>query len=213
VRDRAEFMRRMMEGAPERVMPATHSRESHVPAYIVGEMAHRAIQQWRLPTPANLPTVNLERILQGYAHARGITDPANLHTAVRQALTLLQKFVASDLYRLMEGAVVRYTEVPFVAQWEGRTLHGSLDALCRAADGHWFIVDFKTDRLRGADARAHTLQEYALQLALYQLAVAARLGDVPVCVHYLREGITLTLHRADLADALVLARAAIEASS
>jgi len=213
VRDRAEFMRRMMEGAPERVMPATHSRESHVPAYIVGEMAHRAIQQWRLPTPANISTANLERILQGYAQARGITDPDDLRAAVRQALGLLHKFVTSDLYRAMAEAVVRYTEVPFVAQWEGRTLHGSLDALCRAADGHWFIVDFKTDRLRGADARAHTLQEYALQLALYQLAVAARLGDVPVCVHYLREGITLTLHRADLADALVLARAAIEASS
>lgn len=208
VRGRVEFERRVLEGAPERVMPVTRSTEStHAPAYVVGEIAHRAIQRWRFPDT----TPNLETILEGYAQERGLTDLQEIRDAVREATGLLHKFMRSNLYREMEQAVVRRHEVPFVVQWEGRMVHGALDSMCQSANGHWFIVDFKTDRFRekGTDAKEYALKEYGVQLALYQYAVATQFSDVPVRVHYIREGETVSLTQADLADAQKRAVAAL----
>ncbi len=208
VSDPSEFERHVLEGAPDRVMSVTRaSQTTHAPAYVVGVIAHRAIQRWRLPDK----TPNLESILQGYAQERGLTDPEETRDAVREATGLLHKFVRSELYLEMERAVVRRQEVPFVVQWEGRTVHGALDALCQSADGRWSIVDFKTDRIRekGIDIRAYTLDHYGVHLALYQHAVPMEFGDVPVRVHYIREGVTVLLTRVDLVDSIGIASAAL----
>jgi len=202
-RDRAEFERHVLAGAPERVasvLPRAPSQQ--VPAYIIGEMAHRAIQRWRLPNT----TPNLEAVLEGYAGERGLMDASEIRAAVRAAIALLHRFVQSDLYREMDSAIVRQHEVPFVVQWKGRIVHGALDALYQSAQGEWFVADFKTDRLRDAEAHAYTLREYGVQLALYQYAVTTQLGDVVMRVHYIREGVTLALTRTDLASPLAHAQ-------
>ncbi|MBI5034298.1 MAG: UvrD-helicase domain-containing protein [Chloroflexi bacterium] len=200
-----DFERRVLEGAPDRIKHVTPSKSGHSPAYIIGEMAHRAIQQWRFAGPT------LERILRGYAEEQGLADAGEIDAAVHEAKRLLHSFADSDLYREMERAAIRRTEVPLVAQWEGRILHGALDALCQSVNGQWFIVDFKTDRYHheNVDSKTYTLQRYGVQLALYQFAVAPRFGDVSVCVHYIREKETLVLNSADLADALTQARQAV----
>lgn len=211
IENRSEFERRVLEGAPDRITPVTRSKSTHAPAFIIGEMAHRAIQQWRFP--GKKP--NIKGILSGYAEEQGLTDAQQMRVAVGDAHRLLERFVQSDLYREMEQALVRRSEVPFTVQWEGRVIHGALDALCQSADGQWFIVDFKTDRFRQKieDARAYTLQKYGVQIGLYQHAVVPRYGEVPVRVHYIREEQTIILNRSDLVDALERARRAVSCNS
>lgn len=209
-RDRAEFEQRFLEGAPERILPVTRSTTSaHAPAYIVGEMAHRAIQRWRFPE--NTP--NLDALLGGYAEERGLTDVRARNAAAREARGLLEKFARSGLYRAMAEARARRQEVPFLMAWQGRLIHGTVDALFQTTDGKWYIADFKTDRLRDKQlsARAYTLENYGVQIALYERAVAAELGeDVCVRVHYIREEETLELTHTDLNSALESARIVLD---
>ena len=211
VENRSEFARRVLEGAPDRIMPVTRTKSTHTPAFIIGEMAHRAIQQWRFPGQ----NPNIEKILKGYAEEQGLTDATEIRAAIREAYRLLDNFVHTDLYHEMEQAWVRRSEVPFVVQWEGHIIHGALDALCQSANGLWFIVDFKTDRFRpkSVDARSYTLQKYGVQLALYQHAVAQRYGDISVRVHYIREAETIILNRSDLDDTLEQAQQAVSQTS
>ena len=185
VNRRAEFEQRVLEGAPERVIPVRRGGKSaRAPAYIVGEIAHRALQRWRFPH--NTP--QLDTILERYARERGLSDENEIHDAVRQARGILARFARSELFQEMTNAPARYHELPFVIPWQGRIVHGAMDAAYQMADGIWRIVDFKTDRLRGETARAYTLTHYAIQMALYLEALKMQF-DAPceVGVYYIRE--------------------------
>lgn len=195
-----DFVRRVLEGAPDRVPFVTQqTKTAYVPHYIVGDMTHRALRQWRFPHN----TSELEKVLAEYARTLGLAEDAVIHAAVLQARNLLTRFTKSELFRAMDAARVRRHEVPFVCEWQGRTVHGSMDALVQTADGTWFIADFKTDDVRDGDLRAHVIKHYAVQLGLYQYAASQALNEsIPVRVHYVRRGETHEFRADDLRDAL-----------
>ncbi len=199
VRDRAEFEQRVLEGAPERVIPARRGAKiARAPAYIVGEIAHRALQRWRFPHD----TPNLDTILERYARERGLSDEPEIADGVKQARDILARFARSELFQEMTNASARHHEAPFVVAWQGRVIHGALDALYSSAEGNWRVVDFKTDRLRGEQARAYTLARYAVQMAMYYEAVNMQF-DAPceVCVYFMRESQLVLFTGSELAAA------------
>ncbi len=204
-----DFTRRVLEGAPDRVPMATRQTTgAYVPHYIVGDMTHRALRQWRFPH--NTP--NLDTLLAEYARALDLADDAMIHAGVLQARKLLTRFTQSELFRVMDAAQLRRHEVPFVCEWQGRTVHGSMDALTLTAEGDWFIADFKTDEVRERELRAHALENYAVQLGLYQYAAAQVLNQaLPVRVHYVQRGETLELRAEELQEALARAARALRA--
>lgn len=200
VNHRAEFEPRVLEGAPERIIPVRRGTKSaRAPAYIVGEIAHRALQRWRFPQ--NTP--NLDTILERYTRERGLSDENEIYDAVRQARGILARFAKSELFQEMTNAPARYHELPFVITWQGRIVHGAMDAVYQRADGRWRIVDFKTDRLRGKAAREYTRAQYAVQMALYLEALKMQF-DAPceVGVYYIRESRLEVFTRAELEAAL-----------
>lgn len=196
VNQRAEFEQRVLEGAPERIIPVRRRAIiARAPAYIVGEIAHRALQRWRFPQ--NTP--NLDTILERYTRERGLSDENEIHDAVRQARGILARFAKSELFQEMTNASARYHELPFVVAWHGRIVHGAMDAVYQRADGKWRVVDFKTDRLRGKAAHAYTLKLYAVQMALYLEAAKMQFdASCDVCVCYIRENRTVVLTEIEL---------------
>lgn len=196
VHDRVEFEQRVLEGAPERIIPVRRrAKIARAPAYMVGEIAHRALQRWRFPQ--NTP--NLDTILERYTRERGLSDENEIGDAVSQARGILARFAKSELFQEMMNAPTRQHEVPFVVSWQRRMIHGSFDALYQMADGHWRIVDFKTDRLRGKVAHAYTLEHYAVQMALYLEAAKMQFdASCDVCVCYIRENRTVVLTEIEL---------------
>jgi DNA helicase II / ATP-dependent DNA helicase PcrA len=89
-------------------------------------------------------------------------------------------------------------EVPFETVVEGMLVRGRMDAVFRAGDGTWDVVDWKTGRLpSGPDAAAA-----AVQLAAYRLAWQRLTGDplerIRAAFHYVRAGVTV--RPADLLD-------------
>lgn len=205
----ADFEQRILEGAPDRIMPVGRTtKTAHAPGYIIGEMAHRALQAWRFPN--NTP--NLETILERYAIENGLSDAAEIKDGVQRARALLTKFAHSDLFTEMSHAPIRQHEVPFVVQWQGRMLHGTLDALYQNQDGHWRVVDFKTDRIpKDESAHAFTVKNYAVQVALYLESIQMQFNTpCQVAIYYIRDNELVILTSAELADAAQLATLKIE---
>lgn len=207
---RERFMRHFLEGAPDRIPTVTQQTKTpYVPQYIVGDMTHRALRQWRFPHN----TSDLENLLASDARELGVADEKMIRAAVSEARRSLERFAKSALFRTMDSARLRRHEVPFVCEWQGRMIHGSMDALVQTAAGAWFIADFKTDALKKEIvARAHALENYAVQLALYQYAASQVLHEtISVRVHYVQRGETVELSAEDLQEALARAAAKLHA--
>ena len=94
--------------------------------------------------------------------------------------------------------VPHQVEAPFALVLEGQVVRGRIDAVYAEPDGHWLVVDWKTNRSQTADP---------VQLAVYRLAWAelagVPLGHVRAVFHYVRSGDSV--EPADLPDREVLA--------
>ncbi len=108
----------------------------------------------------------------------------------REIAGLLERFLAASplLGRLRAARRVRL-EAPFVLPLpspEGPLLTGVLDVLADEGDGGALVVDWKTDRLGGEHPEALVARAYAIQQAIYALAVlAAGAAEVEVAYAFL----------------------------
>lgn len=146
-----------------RVVPTTI--RPHAPAWVVGQVVHRALFRWSFP--------NSDPDFEGWALAEiqsyGVTDAGEQRDTLRRARRLLTRFQGSPLYREMAAAAVRLGEVPYsVVGEDGRLDSGIIDALCRGDSG-WLLVEFKTDHVRSPEQLEELLnkKDYVPQVARY----------------------------------------------
>jgi ATP-dependent helicase/nuclease subunit A len=85
--------------------------------------------------------------------------------------------------RVLAGNASARAEVPLLLGISGATLRGSIDLLVEREGAPPIVVDYKTDRLRGA-APAGRAAKYAPQRAVYALAVAEARDAAEVEVAY-----------------------------
>jgi hypothetical protein len=122
-----------------------------------------------------------EKLALRHAAAAGLdpgsTDPQNLLAPLRGWLgsSLLRERVAG-------GATVR-AEVPLLLGLGGTVLRGSIDLLVEREGEAPLVIDYKTDRLDGSEP-AELAARYAIQRAIYALAVAQARGASEVEVAY-----------------------------
>jgi ATP-dependent exoDNAse (exonuclease V) beta subunit len=95
---------------------------------------------------------------------------------------MLEGWIASDLCANLTASGRMRPELPFLIEVGGALLRGSIDLL-GGEDGRPVVVDYKTDRLGGAGPE-QLADGYALQRALYALAVADATGAQSVRVAY-----------------------------
>jgi ATP-dependent exoDNAse (exonuclease V) beta subunit len=136
--------------------------EYHVEAQF-GTLCHHVLQM-RIAgvyeTPDDIP----QRSLRNFR--LDALEPEERTLLLKDAWLLADRFLASKTARLMEGALLVETEVPFVlrTEEEGNELmvRGQIDLLVARTD-ELVVIDFKTDRtIRDG--------EYAEQLSLYRQA-------------------------------------------
>jgi ATP-dependent helicase/nuclease subunit A len=95
-----------------------------------------------------------------------------------ELLPPVEQWIGSPLReRIGSDAVRTRAEVPFLLGIEGTVLRGSIDLLVEREGKPPLVVDYKTDRLGGADPVEHA-GRYEVQRSIYALAVAEAL-DVP----------------------------------
>jgi ATP-dependent helicase/nuclease subunit A len=128
---------------------------------------------WREPPPD---------LARRFALAAGF-DPDG-GDAAAELLTFVRAWLSSDIF----GKQVRQArrcraEVPILFEVAGTVLRGSIDLLVEREDRPPLIVDYKTDRLDGAEP-AEGAGRYGIQRDIYTLAVADARGTGEVEVAY-----------------------------
>jgi len=125
---------------------------------------------WAEPS-AELTTRHAEAV--GLAQA----DPEDLLGPVRAWIdSPLRAQIAAEATRMR-------TEVPLLLGIGGTVLRGSIDLLVERKEAAPLVLDYKTDRLDGADP-AERAAHYDVQRSIYALSVAEALGAEEVEVAY-----------------------------
>lgn len=87
-------------------------------------------------------------------------------------------FMESRVYQCKQVAKQIWTEHPFTFQRSSFLISGQIDLLIQYEDGHFELIDFKTDRMVQDDL-LRKYEEYLPQLQLYSLAVRKLWGVAP----------------------------------
>ncbi len=151
---------------PQRVWRiVSKAKTPRAPAWLVGRLVHEAIRRWHFSDD------DFENFLRPFALESGLTDEAEIHTAIQESRQLVGRLRAHPLFAELNSAE-RHHEVRYDLP-EGR---GIMDLLYRT-DAGWFIIDFKTDEARSdAETQSAISQNgYDHQVARYAEAISNQL--------------------------------------
>ncbi|MGN6255896.1 MAG: PD-(D/E)XK nuclease family protein [Solirubrobacterales bacterium] len=119
-----------------------------------------------------------EELALRHAAAAGLSAPLD------SLLGPVRAWIGSPLRQRIEAEASRArAEVPLLLGIGGTVLRGSIDLLVERDGAPPLVVDYKTDRLDGADP-AERAAHYDVQRSIYALAVAEALGAEEVEVAY-----------------------------
>ena len=150
-----------------RLLPDPHQPADQT---LIGKMLHRVLQYWQFPSQTEV-----ENLLHRTGLEFGIIDLIPRQAAVNLVKIYLKRLQAHPIYEDINGASVRYHEVPYGLMDEPKSDSGRLDILYQF-DGQWWIVDFKTDPIKAAiGLLPNRVEGYTRQLLRYRDAVELQL--------------------------------------
>jgi hypothetical protein len=135
---------------------------------------------------------------------------------LRRARELIEGWLGSPVHEEVGRRGSRVSaEVPLLIELGGAVVRGSIDLLAEEPGAAPLVIDYKTDRLRGADP-AELAERYSLQRGLYALAAAEATGAASVRVAYVflerpADPVVSELGAEDLAAARAELEAEVEA--
>jgi ATP-dependent helicase/nuclease subunit A len=141
-----------------------------------------------------------DEVVRRYLGARDV-DPEG--EALDRAKEMVRGWIESPLRaKIAERTTKAQAEVRFLIELGSSLMRGTLDLLAEPRDGPPIVVDYKTDRLGGADPVEHA-QRYEVQRDLYALAAlsATEAEGVQVAYVYLERPerpVTYELDRASV---------------
>lgn len=146
------------------------------------------------------PEIDLAARAEHHARLMRIADPANaalLDESVAQAVELARRLERSPRYQELQGAARKFAEIEFLLAWppgdvtsDGVRFRGFIDCLYQDRQGHWHVLDFKTNRV-AHEGVARLAAKYELQMLLYALAVEHAVGEPPasLTLSFLQPGV------------------------
>ena len=175
------YMERVLGlGTPRELHQLLHPAEVEVDAVREGGTARGAAVHvllewsqangWSEPSPA---------LAGRHAISNGLEEES-----AAELLAPVRAWIESPLRRRIAAEATRTrAEVPLLLGVAGTVLRGSIDLLVEREGAAPLVVDYKTDRLAGADP-AQRAAHYEVQRSIYALAVAEALGVEEVEVAY-----------------------------
>jgi ATP-dependent helicase/nuclease subunit A len=138
-----------------------------------GTLVHALLERLDFRRPRR-PT---EAMIAEAAERSGLRTPPGADDGA-QAAELVERFAAGDLCRRLGRATAVRREARFRFLLDARSpvlIGGVFDVIAREPGGRTLVVDYKTDRLEGADPQALADRSYGTQRLVYALA-ALRAG-------------------------------------
>jgi ATP-dependent helicase/nuclease subunit A len=141
------------------------------------------------------------------AAAQAGLDPAPGPAEADELAALVRRFAQSELCaRLGRATQTRREErfsFPLSADPAQPLVVGAIDVLAREPSGRMLVVDYKSDRLKGADPAAIVEREYGTQRLVYALAALHAGAEVVEIAHCFLERpdepVSVTFERAEMA--------------
>ncbi len=168
------YMERVLGLAPNEARPGNEGEPSAREERTARGAAVHALLEW---SEANGWAEPSEDLALRHAAAAGLQKADGLLDPVRQ-------WIGSPLREQVSAEATRVrAEVPLLLGIGGTVLRGSIDLLVEREGAPPLVIDYKTDRLDGADP-AERAGRYGVQRSIYALAVAEALGASEVEVAY-----------------------------
>jgi ATP-dependent helicase/nuclease subunit A len=171
------YMERVLGLAPiDQEAPSDETALSQPEERTARGAAVHALLEWSQANAWAEPSLQLA---ERHAVANGLELPA-----ASDLLEPVRQWICSPLReRIGDEAIRVRAEVPLLLGVGGTVLRGSIDLLVEREGAPPLVVDYKTDRLAGADP-AERASHYDVQRSIYALAVAEALGAEEVEVAY-----------------------------
>ncbi len=161
-----------------------------------GVLVHDLLERLEFRRPIKPTAAMISAAAQRTGIGSRLTD-----TDAAEAADLVERFAATELCARLGRATQVSREERFAFMLGGALVVGALDVLAREPGGRSLVVDYKTDRLDGADPREVVDRAYTTQRLVYALAaLRAGAGEVEVAHVFLdgaHEPVTVTFSRED----------------
>jgi ATP-dependent helicase/nuclease subunit A len=178
-------LKRREEALTEAGDPMHNQTRRKTPALVVGDLAHRFLQNWRFSRGVDNFAEELRDLIT-------CALPSEFESSRREIESDLQdifcNFFRSKTYIDLTQSNILGREVPLLMPWNNRIMEGVID-LIYEKNGLLYLADYKTDRI-ARNELGQGAERYRLQAEIYSQAVKQSLGREPVAfkVIFLRVG-------------------------
>jgi len=166
---------------PGLIRATSASDRTAVPARIVGDVVHRALQLWKFPDQGEDDFIDWAA---AEYKSRNVVNDGLIKNGYRRARNILERFQDHDLFIRMNTAEKLLHEIPYSFGGVNEPFQsGIIDALFKE-NGRWFIVEFKTDEIRDK-IRFDWIwkhKDYQQQVERYIQATEVALGEKPSAI-------------------------------
>jgi ATP-dependent helicase/nuclease subunit A len=139
--------------------------QARTPAMLIGELAHRFLEDWDFGGEKHLIQSRLGAFLRASMPPEYRKDASSIGEELE---TILERFVKSDIYAELSKARILGREVPLLMPWNGQIMEGVID-LIYERNGLLYLADYKTDRIEAKDLRLGA-ERYRQQAEIYSEA-------------------------------------------
>ncbi|HEY1232770.1 MAG TPA: UvrD-helicase domain-containing protein [Candidatus Binatia bacterium] len=144
------------------------------PALVMGDLAHRFLQQWDFADDVTRFEGVLHDWLSDALSKESESCPAETESELQR---IFAGFIRSSAYSEIASARILGREVPLVMPWHGQIMEGIID-LIYEKNGLLYLADYKTDKIARAEI-SHAVERYRQQAEIYLTAVEQSLGRSP----------------------------------
>ena len=159
------LLKRQEEITSEAGAPSIRTPYPRTTALLVGELAHRFLQNCQFTTDAKIFDAQLQDFIERVIPADSQPDRAAIVVQLRE---IFHRFQGSKAYVELAGAHILGREVPLLLPWNGQIMEGVID-LMYEKNGLLYLADYKTDRIQ-KDEFAQAIERYRQQAEIYSQA-------------------------------------------
>jgi len=159
------LLKRQEEELTEAAPAHLYTDARRAPALIVGELAHRFLQNWDFGADTDNYRLQLGPFVERSFPEKSSEERASLEAELEK---IFRGFFGSKAYRELAGARILGREVPLLMPWNGQIMEGVID-LIYERDGLLYLADYKTDSVSKEDLH-EGVERYHQQAEIYSRA-------------------------------------------
>ena len=139
--------------------------QERTPAMLIGELAHRFLENWDFGGDKDLLCDQLGAFLSASLPPEYTQKASSIGEELK---AILERFINSDIYAELRTARILGREVPLLMPWNGQIMEGVID-LIYERNGLLYLADYKTDRIEAKNLGLGA-ERYRRQAQIYSEA-------------------------------------------